>query len=236
MKQWIEDVIVYPTVILGSLSLLTDLCVIVSIRKHQKSMVARYGPNIQLSHDYMIAKLILWLSVINTLYTTLVIIGYGVDWKEVNFPCILVGFIGQFAFVLTSLWHILIASYLFRLLVLDIRKKDSTVETSFSASHKTSIIRKYYYPSMIFNYIALTMIMLALIAAIAPLFINDKVNYTILYNYTSNGVNYDPECWLEGDLQLIAYGLLMASVLFDVIVFSLAVCKYYQTRSFFFFN
>ena len=65
MEEWIEETLVYPTIVLFCLSIVSDIYVIVSTTRFQLELSYEYGHDLILSHDYTIAKLILWLAAIN---------------------------------------------------------------------------------------------------------------------------------------------------------------------------
>lgn len=73
----------------------------------------------QITHDYVICKLIYWLSVEDIPISIIFGISFGVDWDKVTMSCALIGILTQFFIIFQLLWHILIASYLFYLLKFD---------------------------------------------------------------------------------------------------------------------
>ena len=257
MELWIEDTIVYPTLVLFCFSIISDICVIISTTRFKRALSYEYGNDSIFSHDYTIGNLILWLAAINLLWELTMIPEYGVNWTHMNPLCLTIAIAAQFFAVLNSLWQILIASYLFHLLTTDITQQ--SLDSSKKRQHHKPLLhdnhnqRKqsnmidvirwvcdpylscnfYLRNPFMFNLFALLLVIISAIGAIIPLIWDNDNHYAVIYNYTKNGYNYGGECWLKSaSFQLISYGPFMLSVVLDVIVLLIAVCKYYQTKWF----
>ena len=222
MNSWIEDIIVFPTIFFACISVICDIYVIVSTHHIMIRLYLTYGSQSRSIHDYIICQLVYWLGMINLAFSGVLIPQYAIQWTNIDSWCIIVGFLGQFNTLITSFWHILFSGYLFYLL-----KYENPNCNKLNFANNTRDVNYH----RIFSYSPIIIIFLSFVGSVLPLFY--KNSYGILYAFTDNSGNkYGTECWLLSFWQLIAYGALLLSLLFDVIVLLLAVYKYYQTKWF----
>lgn len=227
-KEWIELLFEVPSTTLAGIAVFCNIYVIYSTKKVKKKLSRQYHYDAKTMHDYILCHLIHWLGIIDIFFSIACIVDLGITPQLVtddSTECVLIGFLSQFAGTASSLWRILISIYLFVLLVTDLNK---------SSNYQTSVV--FASPTRnecMFNISIFTLIVLCFISAMIPLKYDGKTYYTRLYNYTDdNGYQYGAECWLKAYFQLIFYGLVSISIVFDIIVLLLAIYKYNQTKSF----
>ena len=237
MKQWIEELLVWPTVALAVVSILSNIWVIISTRNLQLSLHVDQSNSeldkIQyMSHDFVIYRLIFWLATIDLIYSMNFITLFGINWTTVNAACIMLGIMGQFLSCCTSLWRILIASYLFYLLKFDdaLNASSVTQENQIRQEFFSIFCKVYLRDETVFKTVSFWIFLICCVCSIIPLLWGNHNHYTILYNYEQDGETYGSECWVSGYFQMIFYSIVMISVLFDITVLMMAVCKYYKTK------
>ena len=123
-KYWIDALLDYPTAGIAVCSLAGDAYVIASTTLLQRLLTKKYT-NAQYTHDFIISSLIQRLAIINLFVSIISIPQLVINWGTFDIFCLLVGFLAHFFFILTSLWHIFISSYLLYLLLIDSKVKHS---------------------------------------------------------------------------------------------------------------
>lgn len=220
-QHWIDDLIDYPTIAFAFFSLIGDVYVIRSTLKLKLMLKWQYGPSVRITNDYIIFHLIFMLAILDAFYIVGNASANCINWTSANTLCVVFGFYNQFFGLFSSLWRLLIPSYLFYLLITDSKHQKKSGDANNKTIAKNEII---------FNMITLGIILLSFIGSIIPLIWDDRNSYSVLYNYSKNGINYGAECWVTGDFVLIFYSVLILGVLIDIIALVFAIYKYNQTK------
>lgn len=232
MTTWVttENLIYYPTVVLFGVSIFFDIYVISSTFK----LIGKLSRLSQATPDYVISNLIFILSFTSLLQCINDIPAFGISWHHFNKWCFITGFIGNFLLLFICLWQLLIAMYLFCLLNSS-RDRDTIANYNYNYSSNKKCYLYLHNPT-IFNIIVAIFTSFCLIACILPtVWESDKLYYGIIYNYTDANHHYKKygaQCWVEGWFQLIPYIIWVASIVFNIIVLLLAICKYIQTKKY----
>lgn len=162
--------------------------------------------------DYDIVDIINWMSIADFLYCgwtllnfTSQAIGVGFPWNHVE--CIIIGIIGQFAALISTLSHMLIAYCLLYLL----------------KGYKLANLQKQK------KYHIITIFMVSMLCTFIPLIFNSYGTYLNVDDQAEDKQHViDEECWLTTNsnaFQLTLYIPITITLLFHYVVFLYTLCK-----------
>lgn len=261
-KATIEFWLSVPELIIAVLSCVGNAYVFHNSRKVQKRITRE-------TNDYIIFNLIQWLSFFDFFW----VIAFALNFVPTAFKiaeytsdeCVIIGMMNQFFGLLSSIWHVLIATDFWYLLSINTfsnakhffitdpnakrrnkNKKDkksnnlttatpgtassgyswlvSSNNTSFDSNSERDNLHVYHRTVFI-------LVISSVIIAVTPYLIDPNSSYSHFANYYDKKNNgYGSECWLYGYWQLIAYSLILLSLLFHYIMLIIIVVKYCQTK------
>ena len=227
MYGWLKISLVWVACGLAMVSALVDIWVIISISQFKKK-AKRKGPKnapTQLTHDYIISDLLRWFAVITLLFSVIIIIDNGIQWKSRDIVCVVVAAFGQFTMSFVILWHLLIALYLVYLLYI-------TAKAKYKKSTKFYFNYAQYHA---FKHMILCVTFaLSVFGAVIPLIFYKGQSYDLswLYQSKKTGKTYDGSCWLSSSYEYFWIAISFISILLEFIVLIGIIYKYFKTRWF----
>ena len=225
-QKSIEDALLYPTVMLEILSFFCSFLVMISAFRLWRSRISTNPRSID-GNDRTFLNLIFWLCLMDCFEDIIAAFNIGYEWSS-NYPkttplCVMYGALQQFISMLISFWQMLIASFLFYLLVIAPKKN-----------------WKYLQSRGIYNIMCLIIFILTVITTAAPFNFNGKTYYKSYPAYISHHSKkfhrgketrlYDIECWCTNGFEMIYYISAIIAILFHLLNLIIAIIKYFQHR------
>lgn len=221
--QSILDAIYYPTVCLASVSVLCNVYAATATKRFKKQLINQLGKSAPTSHDYILCYLINLMS-INDLFFALSYIPDIMISKsiaEVNgsasTACLVFGFACQYFATCSAFYKLLIPLFLLYLLTTNSKKQRQALSNAVKNKR-------------VLSYLGIIIPLLSFVGSVLPLIWDNSNHYALLYSYTKDGYSYGAQCWVEGYWELIFYGIVILSVLFDIITLVIGIYKYNKTK------
>lgn len=252
----VEILIQLPTLILSYFSIFCNIYVIISASNYRRNLRRKYrhgtytdtdtytdetssSRNSKKGKDILFVTQIFYLAIIDSCYifsfasNCIAAVFPILQMNGNGIPCLLSGICNQLFGTLSPLWHILIALYLFYLLIFmkqndNIDGKVTQIKTRSISKWFQNII-KFENFRQIFHFISIFFVLFAIGATILPLFWNNENHYSLIYNYSTYNKDkdkyryYGSECWVCGRFQIIDYVLVVLSICFHSIVVLMAI-------------